>query len=151
MQCTTCWLIYALDETFVSLPYRYYTSIQVADWLLKEKKIMLGTMQKNRAGLPNELVDAKNKDEHGYEVYWDAFNFVLNLHSYTVLNKSTGEKNVILLSTVEAILGTTKKYKDKRPATIELYNYSKGGTDIGMFQNFNIRGQSPLSIKLDIW
>ena len=93
---------------------------------------MLGTMQKNRAGLPRELVDPKQKEEHGYEVFWDASNFVLNLHCYTVVNKSTGKKNVILLSTVEPILGTTKKDANRRPAAIELYNYSKGGTDIGM-------------------
>ena len=66
------------------------------------------------------MVHPKQKEGHGYEVYWDASNFVLNLHCYTVVNKSTGKKNVILLSTVEPILGTTKKDKDRRPVAIEL-------------------------------
>ena len=74
---------------------------------------MLGTMQKNQAGLPKQLNDAKNKELHGYEVYWDASNFVLNLHCYTLNKKSTGKKNVILFSTVEPILGTTKKDVEK--------------------------------------
>ena len=47
------------------------------------------------------------------------------------MNKSTGKKNVLLLSTVEPILGTTKKDDTKRPAVIQLYNFTKGGTDIG--------------------
>ena len=107
---------------------RYYTSVQVADWLLKDKKVtIVGTMMSNRVGLPKQLVDAKNMKEHTYQVFWDASNYVLNLHSYTVVNKSTGKKNVLLLSTVEPILGTTKKSKEKRPQVIELYNFSKGG------------------------
>ena len=84
-----------------------------------------------RAGLPKEVVNATNRENHSYEVYWDASNRVINLHSYVCVTKSKGSKNVLLLSTVEPILGTTKGCKDKRPAAIELYNFSKGGTDIG--------------------
>jgi len=105
----------------------------IADMLLKEKKItMLGTLQANRVGQPRELVKDTKKEEFSYEVFWDESNGgALNLHCYTCVNKSTGKKNVILLTTQQPILGTEKNDREKRPAVIVLYNYIKGGTDIG--------------------
>lgn len=109
---------------------RYYTSIPVADWLLSQKITTLGTLQKNRVGLPKEVVSLSNRETYSYELYWDFPAGILNLHSYAVVNKSKGSKNVLLLSTMDHILGTTKQDKGKRPAAIELYNFTKGGTDI---------------------
>ena len=43
--------------------------------------------------------------------------------------KNTGLRNVLLLSTVQPILGVIKNPK-KKPAIYKLYDYTKGGTDI---------------------
>ena len=111
---------------------RFYTSIEIADWLLKQKKVtMLGTFQSNRVGQSKEILDAKDRENLSYEVFWDAANGVMNLHSYLCVTKSKGPKNVVLLSTNEPLLGTTKGDKDKRPAAVVLFNFTKGGTDIG--------------------
>ena len=40
-----------------------------------------------------------------------------------------GKKNVMVISTVEPLLGVTKDEK-KKPAVIKLYDFTKGGTDI---------------------
>ena len=92
----------------------------------------MGTIQSNRVGLPKEVVQAKNRENLSYEIFWDEANGgIMNLHSYVVITKSKGKKNVLLLSTVETILRTTKGYKANLPASIQLYNFTKGGTDIG--------------------
>ena len=109
---------------------RYYTQISVADWLLEKKITMIGTFQRNREGIPEQVKSLKDRETHSYEVYWDSSNEVMNLHSYAVVNKSKGSKNVLLLSTMEPLIGTTKDDKNKLPAVIALYNFTKGGTDI---------------------
>ena len=51
---------------------RYYTGIEIAEWLLREKKVtILGTLQKNRVGLPKEVVSLDNRETHSYEVFWE--------------------------------------------------------------------------------
>ena len=51
---------------------RYYTSVVVADWLLDKKITMVGTLMKNRVGLPKEVIDLKNRETFSYQVYWDS-------------------------------------------------------------------------------
>ncbi len=53
----------------------------------------------------------------------------MTLHSYVVCTKSTGKRNVLVLSTFLPIIGTTKD-KQKKPAIMKVYDYTKGGTDI---------------------
>ena len=106
---------------------RYYTSIQLAEWLLDKKKItMLGTLQKNRQGLPKQVVSLDGRETHSYEVFWEEERGIMELHSYAVINKSKGKKNVMLLSTNQPIKGITKGHKKKLPGAIQLYNYTKG-------------------------
>ena len=110
---------------------RYYTGIEIAEWLLREKKVtMLGTLQKNRVGLPPQVVSLDNRETHSYEVFWEAQKGVMELHSYAVINKSKGKKNVLLLSTNSPYKGITKGHPKNLPAAIQLYNFTKGGTDI---------------------
>ena len=71
----------------------------------------------------------KGRETHSYEVFWDSPKGDISLHSYAVV-KSKGSKNVILLCTAEPLLGTAKGDKEKRPGIIQLYNFTKGGTDI---------------------
>ena len=52
------------------------------------------------------------------------------LHSYVVKNKSSGLRNVLMLSSVQPHLGVTKDDNKFKPAIYKLYDFTKGGTDI---------------------
>ena len=54
----------------------------------------------------------------------------LVLHSYVVKTKSTGLRKVLLLYSMQPLLGTTKDDGKKKPAIYKLYNLTKGGTDV---------------------
>ena len=49
---------------------------------------------------------------------------------YVVNTKSSGKRNVLVLSTLYPILGVTKDDGKCKPAIIKAYEYTKGGTDI---------------------
>lgn len=51
-------------------------------------------------------------------------------HSYVVKNKSSGLRNVLMLSSVQPLLGVTKDDNKFKPAIYKLYDFTKGGTDI---------------------
>jgi len=52
------------------------------------------------------------------------------LHSYVLTTKSSGKRNVLLLSTVQPILGITKDDGKKKPAIYKLYDFTEGGTGV---------------------
>ena len=54
----------------------------------------------------------------------------LVLHSYVVKNKSSGLRNVLMLSSVQPLLGVTKDDNKFKPAIYKHYDFTKGGTDI---------------------
>ena len=106
---------------------RLYTSFEVADWLLERKITMVGTIQSNRVGIPSAVKAVDERELNSYDLYWRN-DGKCNLSSY-VVKTSKGKKNVLLLSTVEPLLGVTKDDKQK-PALYKLYDFTKGGTDI---------------------
>ena len=53
----------------------------------------------------------------------------MSLHSYVVKTKSTGKRNVLLLSTVEPLLVVTVMM-ERKPQIYKVYDFTKGGTDI---------------------
>ena len=106
---------------------RLYTSFEVADWLLERKITMAGTIQSNRVGIPSAVKAVDERELNSYDLYWRN-DGKCNLSSY-VVKTSKGKKNVLLLSTVEPLLGVTKDDKQK-PALYKLYDFTKGGTDI---------------------
>ena len=55
---------------------------------------------------------------------------MLNLHLYVVKTKSSGKRNVLLLSTVPPLLATTKDENKSKLAIYKLYDFSKDETDI---------------------
>ena len=73
--------------------------------------------------------NTRGRDEHSYKVVWQNENKNITLHSYVVNTKSSGTKNVLLVTTMKPILGVTKDGKHN-PAAYKLYDYTKGGTDI---------------------
>ena len=52
------------------------------------------------------------------------------LHSYVFPTKSSGQRNVLLLSTVELILGVTTDDGKKKPAICKLYDFTKAGMNV---------------------
>ncbi|XP_041481524.1 uncharacterized protein LOC121428771 [Lytechinus variegatus] len=112
---------------------RFYTSLSLADWLFTEvNATIIGTMMINRKGIPAEVKPTAGRDEFSYEVYWNVENQQMSLHSYmyVVRTKSTGPRNVLVLTTMKPILGTTTDGGKHKPAIFKLYDFTKGGTDI---------------------
>ena len=108
---------------------RLYTSIFLSVWLLDRKITSIGTLQHNRKGIPVELKVTKGKEELSSEIYWEKSKGKITLSSY-IVNTSKGTKSVILLSTHEPILRTTKDDNKKKPALFKVYDFTKGGTDV---------------------
>ena len=52
------------------------------------------------------------------------------LHSYVFPTKSSGQRNVLLLSTVELILEVKIDDGKKKPAICKLYDLTKAGMDV---------------------
>ena len=50
--------------------------------------------------------------------------------SYTVKSKSKGKKNVLMLTTLRPLNGKTKDDGKQKPTLLNLYDFTKGGTDI---------------------
>ena len=108
---------------------RLYTSVPSATWLLEQNITCVGTLQSNRRGIPDAIKQTNGREPFSYKYFWESEKGRLVLHSYVVKTKSTGLRNVLLLSTVQPILGVSKNPK-KKPAIYKLYYYTKGGTDI---------------------
>ena len=52
------------------------------------------------------------------------------LHSYIFPTKSSGQRNILLLSTVQLILEVAIHDGKKKPAICKLYDFTKAGTDV---------------------
>ena len=106
---------------------RLYSSLSVANWLLDKGITMVGTMQKNRVGIPASLKDVTNREINSTETYWEKN----GKRIFTSVTKtSKGKRNVIVLSTIEPLLGTTIDDDKCKPAIIKFYDFTKGRTDI---------------------
>ena len=70
------------------------------------------------------------KKEFSYQVLWNADDVRMTLHSYVVKTKSTGLRNVLLLSTLEPINAVRQDDGKQKPQIYKEYDFTKGGTDI---------------------
>ena len=95
---------------------RLYTSISIANWLLAKKMTMVGTMQTNRIGIPEELKSVKDREDLSHTVYWEKDKKDLVMCTYTVKTKSKGKKNVIMLSSMRSLFGVTRDDGKKKQA-----------------------------------
>ena len=109
---------------------RLYSGISIAKWLLSQQITMVGTMQANRIGLPDELKAASTRGEFSRTIHYELSEKKLALSSYTVNTKSKGKKNVLLLSTMRPYPGITKDDKKNKPSIFKFYDFTKGGTDV---------------------
>ena len=85
-------------------------------------------MQINQKGIRTEIKDVKQRKPLYIKIYWQKYG-PLSLPSY-VVKSSVGKENVLMLSSLEPILGTTKDANCQKLGLHKLYHLTKGGTDI---------------------
>ncbi len=107
---------------------RAYSNIHVVQRLgEKYQMTAVGTICSNRKGLPPHFKNPVGRKVGDYQVLWDVDSNI-NIHSEIVKKKSGQAHNVLVISTMYPILGLTKD--NKKPAIVNLYNVTMGGTDI---------------------
>ena len=107
-----------------------YTSISIAQWLLEKKITVVGTLQTNCIGILDKLKSTKDREDLSATIYWEEEKKDMAMCTYTVKTKSNGWKNVLMLSTMQPLLGVTRDDDKKNPALYKFYDFTKGGTDI---------------------
>ena len=124
---------------------RLYGAIPTARHLLAKGITSIATMNKNRKGLPAEIKDTAGRDILSVKsLFLDGQ--PLSVHSYVVKTKSTGLRNVLLLSTHNVYPGVTDDDKLK-PYIYKVYDYTKGGVDVAD----QIMGSCTTSSKSNRW
>lgn len=96
---------------------RLYTSISTLNWLF----ISVGALFSNRVGLPDELKDARNRNEFENSMPWKQKED--NLALCTTKSKFKGEKNVLVLSTMRLLMGITRDDRKQKSAIISYFPY----------------------------
>ena len=108
---------------------RFYTSIDIANWLLEKKMAVVGPIKTNRKGV-GDLKKMDGRERQTTKVYWEKEKGAMTMTSYVVNTKSSGKRSVLVLATANPILGVTKDDGKSKPAIIKFYHYTKGGRDI---------------------
>ena len=85
-------------------------------------------MKINRKGIPTEIKDVKQREPLSSEIYGQKDGTLL-LPS-NVVKSSMVRKNVLMLYTLEQILGPTKDDNCHKLRLYRMYHFTKGGTDI---------------------
>ena len=83
---------------------RFYTSTEIANWLLEKNVTCVGTIKGN-CQVIGDLKSLVNRESPSAKVYWAKDNTTLNVTSYVVNTKSSGKRNILVLSILNAILG----------------------------------------------
>ena len=108
---------------------RLYTTYDLTQWLLNRSMTTVGTLMSKRKGIPKEFLTITDRECPSYKLLYNKESQgTVTLHSYVVNTKSSGKRNVLLLSSQPPLLGVTKDVK-KKPAIYKFYDYTKGGTD----------------------
>ena len=108
---------------------RLCTSISTAEWLLSKGITTVRTIMSNRIGLTDAAKITTGRETYSTRVFWEAEKGDINLSSYCV-SSSTGKRNVLILSTVQPLLGVTTDDDKQKPTVYKLYDFMKRGTDI---------------------
>ena len=109
---------------------RLYTSIAITNWLLEKKITVVGTMMKNRAGIPDELKLPGNRGNFSFFLHWESEKKDIAICTYIINTKSKGKKSVILLSSMRPCFGKTRDDGKEKPQIYKLYDFTQGGTNI---------------------
>ena len=107
-----------------------YTSIECVNWFLDQNITIVGTVQKEKQGIPDELFDTTNREIFSKTCHFEKDKKDLCLTSYTVKTKSKRKINVVILSTTRPLHCHTKRDQKSKPQIFKFYDFTKGGTDI---------------------
>nr|CAH7739969.1 unnamed protein product [Callosobruchus chinensis] len=114
-----------LNEGRVVITDNYYTSLQLAKYLYAQKTHLLGTLRKNRRGLPEEVLNSKlQKGE-----------IISRQSGYITVSKWKDQRDVLTLSTLHdgemETCGKKRNGENKvKPSAVLDYNKGKQGVDI---------------------
>ena len=101
----------------------FFTSLHAAEFLLKEKITMVGTVRENRREIPTALrAWAKNVSQHSSE-------FFFSENAMMVGYKAKPNETVFLLSTAHSKPVVEAVDSKKRPQIVLYYNSKKSGVD----------------------
>ena len=89
---------------------------------------MVGTLRTGRKGIPEGVKKVENRDDKSTKFYY-CEDISSLLVSYVVKKKSSGWKNVLVLSTMHKDVHVTKDERAKLDV-ITFYDHTKGGVDI---------------------
>ena len=122
---------------------RYYTSVELACWLLRKNISTIGVIDPNRKGIGG--VGDTTGRKHQSSVFWThTENRHLGVVSHVVQKKGL-KQNVLMMSThPQPIYGITKDDNKRKPAVIKLYDFTKGGLDIvdQRIDNFTVKAKT---------
>ena len=90
----------------------------------------VGTLQSNRRDIPIEVKYVAERERFSCQCFWESSENRLVLYSYVFPTKSSGQRSVLLLSTVELILGVRLDDDKNKPAICKLYDFTKAGMDV---------------------
>ena len=108
---------------------RLYTTYDLTKWLMTKSITTVGTLMSNRKEIPKEFVQIGERESPSYKLLFDVNTAgKITLHSYVVNTKSSGLRNVLLMSSFPPLLGLTKD-ETKKPGIYKVYDFTKGGTD----------------------
>ena len=80
-----------------------------------------------------EIKQLDNRKPLLYECFWETVDNKISLHSYAVNTKRFGQQNVLLLTTMQPIIGTTKDGGKKKTAVYKR-RYQYNGPTHGQFK-----------------
>ena len=102
---------------------RYYTTVDLAEELVKERNLtMLGTLQSNRKGIPEEFKQAKGRDVHS-----TLFAFIGECMLLSYVPK---KGKVVLMLSTEHDSPQISDREDQKPQAILDYNEAKDTVDM---------------------
>ena len=105
----------------------YFTSVSLAEWTLEKKVTIVGKMRLDRKGIPKELKEVKSREEKSV-IFMQNDKNNISLVSYFDRKKS-GEKNVIVLTTMHGTLKVTNSERKKKQVYV-IYGHTKGEVDV---------------------
>ena len=110
-----------------------YTGIELARELNSQFKMtLIGTLRRNKRGVPKSLFNVAGKEQFSSTIWYemkDSNQARIHLTEYTVVNKSRGKRNIVILSTMIPYRGISKDSR-RKPAIFKLYDFTKGGVDV---------------------
>ena len=80
----------------------------LANWMFGRKTTCVETLNHNHEGIPTELKNKSEREDFSVTCHYESGNKDLCLLSYFVKTKSSGKKNVFLLSTMRPLNDITR-------------------------------------------